>query len=142
LLDFKIIGTDMSENKFENIKVGDCVLCRKYVSTGGYDKEVFWITAVVEHVTPKQFTVNGNKYRKSDGYQVSSKTYREYVFNKGDNYCGKKITDQSEEMNALIKNVNTLIDINNILCKLKISYNNENLDEILLHVKKINELIK
>ncbi len=58
--------------KYQDIKTADTVYLQVLVSTGWHSEENFWLPKKVEKVTPKQFQVDGDKYRKKDGSRVTS----------------------------------------------------------------------
>jgi len=131
------------EMKFKDIKAGDTVYIQKEVSTGFFRRVYsFWIPVKVERVTPKQFIVEGEHYRKEDGVKISD-TW-ECVKNLGDDDgWGKKVTDETEAMKAFIKKIKKAREIFSIADDLKsVDHDHSNLEEIHTALVGVKELLK
>lgn len=117
--------------KFKDIKVGDNVLINDYIITGWHDKHYFFVNKLVEKTTPKQFVVDGNRYRKIDGKLIDKYSYEVYARIEGEFYNGKEIKNQQHEMDEFIKRVNIAKKINLLKKDIHISHESKNLEKIL-----------
>lgn len=87
--------------KFKDIKVGDIILVKDRVQSGGWSYRHFWVKKEVTRVTPKQFTAGKKRYNKETGSVI------------GDNYsaCAEvvgNVKDQTEERNDFVRRLNFL----------------------------------
>jgi len=130
--------------KFENIAIDDTV----YIRTGvrdGYNTAHFWIPRKVEKVTPKQFMVSGERYKKEDGAQIGD-VYA-YACNLGDNtgsMSGGDVTNQMKEKNDFVHKRNMCANISLITRKLgsiNFSADTKNLVEINALMQQIEDLL-
>ena len=119
--------------KFQNIKTGDIVFAKSSVRVGWGGREQFWTPQKVEKVTPKQFVVGGERYKKEDGSCIGR--YNS-VANLGDVIHRDKVKDQTEEKNDLILKVSQACDANEIIYGFKVKYDHPNLASILTHLKQ------
>jgi hypothetical protein len=135
----------MSDNKidkFANVAVGDTVYGKKEISYGWGNSESFWIPCKVEKVTPKQFQVGGEKYRKSDGLKATSSYGYE-----GCKYIGDKdswgwiVSDQADECRAFINRLKIWGEAKDIIKDLKLDHDNPDLMVIHEKLCQIRELI-
>ena len=133
----------IEQDKFKDIKTGDKVLVIDKVSTGWNTWESFYVPKEVGKVTPKQFYVGENRYKKDDGMKVGG-GWDDKVYFKGDEIkgCGDKVTivnNQLEERNDFVMRKNKIYILTKSLEKIKLSIDTPNIVEI---DKKINEIIE
>jgi len=97
----------MSENKFENIQVGDTVYIREEINTGWNRGRSFWMPKKVTRLTPTMFELDDVKYRKSNGRKVTSDYGGGSAYRLGDsvNAVDKCVTDQTDEYKAFKSHV-------------------------------------
>lgn len=120
--------------KFKNIKKGDAVLVQQEVKIGwAAGGESFWVTEPVDKVTPKQFTVGNERYKKIDGVCIGG-GYGSHA-----KLIGEE-KDQTQDRNKLIKRFNSAYEIKCIIEKLDIDYKNKNLFILLSNLKDIEKL--
>ena len=134
--------------KFKDISVGDKVLVNEVVMTScwGMNEKNFFVLKEVAKVTPKQFTVGTDRYRKYDGSMVASNkhgvAYRQNeIISPSYASVTRKAEDQTSKMNALKKNLKLSNDINNLLSKFKVNYGSEHLIDISIKVHELSVLI-
>lgn len=82
--------------KFKDIKVGDKVLVPIRIDYGFRNGKNFYCLREVGRVTKAQFTVNDNRYRKSDGCMIGNIWLK--AMNTGDKYYGNVLKDETQEM--------------------------------------------
>ncbi len=127
--------------KFENIAPGDVVLAPIKVTVGWNSYKSFLISLRVERVTPKQFRVNGNQYRKSDGSSVIGGRI-ERVLTLGEKMLNNQIAaDQSEERKNLILRIRKANEIKSIITQFKIEHEHPKLHEIHKQLKDIEKML-
>lgn len=129
-------GTAEFDNKmkFKNIKKGDAVLIQETIRIG-WGGESFWVTKLVDKITPKQFMVGNNRYKKEDGSCVGNR------YAKKAKIIGEE-KDQKHDRNKLVKRINSAYEIKEIIEKLDVDYKNKNLFALLSNLKDIEKLAK
>jgi len=133
--------------KYENIKAGDIVYIQHTVNRGFRRSANFWLPVAVERITPKQFQVNGNKYKKENGLLVGDRYYSRAPYrclNLGDSYYqGEPITDETKQYKAYIKALKQMKEINEMSETINkhIDTDCEQLSEIHKKIQEAHKLI-
>ena len=132
----------------EEIKVGDTVLVQKSISYGWNKALYFWCAEKVARVTPAQFEVCGNKYRKKDGSLVGEAHTHAYlpgaIPRAFDSMDREPLKDQSEEYRATMANFQKLALVRKKMeevnaCDVRdLISNPEALDNLLTALKEMN----
>ena len=128
--------------KFKDIKKGDIVYIVKGVKVGMFSAPtLFWVPKPVERVTPKQFAVDGQCYKKENGLGVGMSAGPAYYL--GDNLGFEgKVTDQTKAMLSFIEKINMSRQISNTTDKLKeVNHKHPRLEEIYDAMVKIEGLL-
>jgi hypothetical protein len=127
--------------KFENIKIGDVVFRELNVRAGFGHGENFWIPRIVQNVTPKQFKVDGKKFRKEDGREIAGGFFS-YCRNIGDNTgYGRVVEDESVKY---VDYKNMIKKTNYVRGRLegRFEAGNKNIDEIWAKMIELEKLIE
>ncbi len=129
--------------KFKDIKEGDTVYLKTTILFDWNKGTSFWLPYKVERTTPKQFIVDGDKYRKEDGGKVASR-YNGKARKLGETlgYCEKSVTDQTEECKLFREKIDMFCYIRDTLKEIKVEIDNPKLAEIQGKVKEIENLLK
>ena len=127
---------------FEDVKVGDTVYTQDEVPAGNRQVRLFWTPKKVARVTKTQFILeNGVRFRKRDGEEISNAFYGKTARRLGDYYGNEIVTDQSEEKASFVKKVKAFRQARESLKKIWIDINQENFDEIVDTIKRLEELM-
>lgn len=128
--------------KFENIQVGDVVYIKTSLRQGFSVEKSFFLPYTVTRLTPTMFEVRDNKYRKSNGKQVTSDYGKPHAYSLGElsGFDQTPVTDQTDEYRLykihIIRHRN-VIDLCNSIIK-RIKY-----DTILVEIEsKLREIDK
>ena len=100
------------DSEFNNIKEGDVVFVYRRVNYGWKNYKDFLVSKRVTRVTPKQFLVGTDRYRKSNGSLVASG----YTLS----FASKKGTDQTKECRDFIRKISLENNINNIVSEIQV----------------------
>ena len=127
-------------NKFEDVKIGDIVYIQVEVMASWGIGRDFWVPRPVERVTPKQFVIANNRYKKDDGRAVAGKYYNR-VANLGDKINGEIVKDQVKEKNKFIVSIKLAREGNETIKGMRLNYAQTNLEEITEKLEELDRLI-
>lgn len=126
--------------KFKDIKEGDEVMVQEVVRDGHWGgKRGFWVCKKVDRVTPKQFMVGKDRYRKKDGRavgvgyfeecklagEVADETQKMIVF-KHENVVAGKIQIIGAKLTRFKPGYPNIIEIYEILKQVETLLDNDN----------------
>ena len=126
-------------NKFDDVKVGDIVYIQvEVMATWGIGKH-FWVPRPVERVTPKQFVIANNRYKKENGELIGNSFYK--AANLGDKINGRAVKDQASEKNQLAASIRLAREGNETIKGMRLNYAQTNLEEITEKLEELDRLI-
>jgi len=129
--------------KFGDIKQGDTVYIFTTTSMGWRGGKSFWLPKQVDKVTPKQFTVDDQRYRKDDGSPIGGRGGAD-ASKLGDRGFNGPVTDQTTERDALVRNLNVVSEISGVIDQFRpfrIDHQHPKLSEIHALLKEVERLL-
>ena len=126
-------------NKFEDVKIGDIVYIQVEVMASWGIGRDFWVPRAVEKVTPNQFMIANDYYKKENGGLVGNSFCK--AANLGDKINSSTVKDQVKKKNKFIASIKLARKGNEIIKGMELNYSQSNLKEITTKLEEIERLI-
>lgn len=127
---------------FKELEAGEVVLIAKKVSIGWREWKEFLLPLKVDRVTKTQFTtVDGRRWRRSDGAEMGKKNWqgRDFCTKKGYNGAKDETKEYEEFLVAMEKRQNLRKELSSLQIRVGANYEEKDIDALLGAIKKFKE---